>query len=247
MKTCSLVLIPIVLLLIHVHSLHAQFTATSVSASGNASVSGGGFPSDSEGFSVNNFTGIGGVSASAFSGLLLNSGSSSAYAETTQSGNVAFGGFQIGTRVSAVGFETFSPFAGVQTEIVFQLDTAYDVDYFSRLTVNGGDLDFPTFYSSFFVQIEANGNTVLASDSLGFGSDLRETSFTGRIGPGTYSFGSDGDASGDSFGSFGDSFQSITLTAVPEPSALFFLTTICFTAVVRRTRREMPRSRVGSV
>lgn len=235
MKICTLVFLPIVFLL-STHCVHAQFTATSVFASGSASVSGGGFPSDSDGFSTNIFTGIDGVSASAFSGLLLNSGSSSASAATTQFGDFAFGGFQIETRVSAEGFETFSPSAGVQTQIVFQLDTAYDVAYFSGISVLGPG----AIVATSFEQIGAGGNTVLTSDSLTvdslFGSDFRDTSFAGRIGPGIYSFGSDGDASSNS----GDSFQTITLTPVPEPSALLFLTTMCLATMVRRFRREMP-------
>jgi hypothetical protein len=237
-KICTLIFLPIVLLL-NTHCVHAQFTATSVFASGNASVSGGGFPSDSDSFSTNNFTGTNGVSVSAFSGLLLNSGSSSVSAATTQFGDFTFGGFQIQTSVSAEGFETFSPSAGVQTRIVFQLDTAYDVAYVSNLSVTGPGASVETS----FEQLGAGGNTALTSDSLFgdslFGSDFRDTSFTGRIGAGIYSFGSDGNASSDLFSS-GDSFQSITLTPVPEPSALLFLTTTCLATMVRRSRKEMP-------
>jgi len=236
MKPWTLVFVPI-LLLINVHCAQAQITVTSVSASGNASVGGGGFPSDSDGFSVNNFTGSNGITASASSGMLLNSASSSATAETTQFGDATFGGFAISTSVSAGGFEAFSPSAGVQTQIVFQLDTVYDVEYFSSLSVDGPSASLGTF----FTQIEPNGNIVLGGDSLDgfdlFGSDFVESSFTGRIGPGIFSIGDNGDAAG-SFSSQGFSFQSITLTpvTVPEPSALFFLSTMGIAALVRRNR-----------
>ena len=234
MKICSLVLTPVVLLLLNAHCLHAQYTVTSVFASGSASVSGGGFPSDSDAFSANDFTGINGIGASASGGILLNSASGSATARTRQFGDSDFGGFSISTSVSAGGFETFSPSAGVQTEIIFELDTVYDVEYFSTISVDGPSASFNTF----FRQIGPNGNTVLGGDSLSgfslFGFDFVESSFFGRIGPGTFSIGDNGGTGGSSF-SQGFSDQSITLTAVPEPSALFFLTTVCLAAFLRRT------------
>ena len=120
-------------------------------------------------------------------------------------------------------------------EVAFQLGVAHDVTYSSDVFVVedlSGDPFVFDFESTLF---DIDNNTVLAA---GIPATFSGGSFSGRLGPGNYFIRSSAEGFATSLTSGGQVVldQSITFTAVPEPSALAFLVSMCVAATLRRNR-----------
>ena len=212
------------LLLLPICSTDAQITVNSVLISGEANTGGDssqGIVSDSDSFLLDMFSNF--AEASAQSGVPLNA-------------SVATAGAGAGFDGSEFTFETFisvdqlsPPLTADATafvEIDFSLDSSHVLLFSTSEDTAATGLSNFTFSS----------NSLLLRG--GVASQLGSLSSGQILGPGSYVLRSEttGVANSDFFFERADSFGSLRLTAVPEPSSLLCVSAFCVVSLMRRRR-----------